>query len=562
MKIFSKFLLITGIAAASVSCNDFLDLQPTDAVTDRMMWSKPEYAELYVNSFYDYINNYSQYWTDASQAMQCSYGLTEALTDMMKYSPAASNNTGAHYGFMSQFVYGLAGTTASSCAFYLSNWSAAYEQIRRINEFLYSMQQYATFEPEEITRFEAEARFFRGMVYFELVKRYHQVIVYRENMLDYAKDTPLNTEEESWNIVEEDLTFAAQNLPPKWDGADQGRVTSYAAWALLSRAMLYAERWDVAKAAADEVEKGGFKLMDGSTSEEYAKCFSTTAMQGNTESILDYTYQHGILDHNFDYYFSPGGDSEESNANGLGNPTQELVEEYEYAGGGEVDWSAWHVSGGTTDEPPYDQLEPRFGATILYNGAPWKGRTIEAFEGGKDGWTAPGTVNPSGKTTTGYYLRKLVDETHVDLTSVRSQQPWVMIRYAEVLLNKAEAAYRLDDPNTANECLRQIRSRVDLPYSTLSGEDLWNAIRKERKLELAFEGHYFWDLCRWEVLVDELNGTTVHGFKVTSEGANSRYEYIDCDEQTRIYTDKIYQIPLPEGELSNNKALQQFPEWL
>ena len=562
MKIFSKFLLITGIAAASVSCNDFLDLQPTDAVTDRMMWSKPEYAELYVNSFYDYINNYSQYWTDASQAMQCSYGLTEALTDMMKYSPAASNNTGAHYGFMSQFVYGLAGTTASSCAFYLSNWSAAYEQIRRINEFLYSMQQYATFEPEEITRFEAEARFFRGMVYFELVKRYHQVIVYRENMLDYAKDTPLNTEEESWNIVEEDLTFSAQNLPPKWDGADQGRVTSYAAWALLSRAMLYAERWDVAKAAADEVEKGGFKLMDGSTSEEYAKCFSTTAMQGNTESILDYTYQHGILDHNFDYYFSPGGDSEESNANGLGNPTQELVEEYEYAGGGEVDWSAWHVSGGTTDEPPYDQLEPRFGATILYNGAPWKGRTIEAFEGGKDGWTAPGTVNPSGKTTTGYYLRKLVDETHVDLTSVRSQQPWVMIRYAEVLLNKAEAAYRLDDPNTANECLRQIRSRVDLPYSTLSGEDLWNAIRKERKLELAFEGHYFWDLCRWEVLVEELNGTTVHGFKVTSEGANSRYEYIDCDEQTRIYTDKIYQVPLPEGELSNNKALQQFPEWL
>lgn len=558
MKIFSKFLLITGIAAASVSCNDFLDLQPTDAVTDRMMWSKPEYAELYVNSFYDYINYYSQYYTLG----QVYYGLSEALTDMMKYSPAASNNTGEHYGFMSQFVYGLAGTTASSCAFYLSNWSAAYEQIRRINEFLYSMQQYATFEPEEITRFEAEARFFRGMVYFELVKRYHQVIVYRENMLDYAKDTPLNTEEESWNIVEEDLTFAAQNLPPKWDGADQGRVTSYAAWALLSRAMLYAERWDVAKAAADEVEKGGFKLMDGSTSEEYAKCFSTTAMQGNTESILDYTYQHGILDHDFDYYFSPGGDSEESNANGLGNPTQELVEEYEYAGGGEVDWSAWHVSGGTTDEPPYDQLEPRFGATILYNGAPWKGRTIEAFEGGKDGWTAPGTVNPSGKTTTGYYLRKLVDETHVDLTSVRSQQPWVMIRYAEVLLNKAEAAYRLDDPNTANECLRQIRSRVDLPYSTLSGEDLWNAIRKERKLELAFEGHYFWDLCRWEVLVDELNGTTVHGFKVTSEGANSRYEYIDCDEQTRIYTDKIYQIPLPEGELSNNKALQQFPEWL
>lgn len=556
MKIFSKFLLITGIAAASVSCNDFLDLQPTDAVTDRMMWSKPEYAELYVNSFYDYINYYSQYYTQG----QVYYGISEGLTDMMRYSPAASNSNGVHFGFLSQFVYGLAGTTASSCAFYLSNWSAAYEQIRRINEFLYSMQQYATFEPEEIIRFEAEARFFRGMVYYELVKRHHQVIVYRENLLDYAKDTPLNTEEESWNIVEEDLTFAAQNLPPKWDAADQGRVTSYAAWALLSRAMLYAERWTVAKTAADEVEKGGFKLMDGTTSEEYSKIFSTTAMQGNTESILDYTYQHGTIDHNFDYYFSPKGD-DEMYALGLGNPTQDLVEEYEYANGGEVDWSPWHVSGGTTDEPPYEQLEPRFGATILYNGASWKGRTIEAFEGGKDGWTEI-AVNPSGKTTTGYYLRKLVDENHTDLVTVNSTKPWIMIRYAEVLLNKAEAAYRLDDPNTANECLRQIRSRVGLPYSTLSGEDLWNAIRKERKLELAFEGQYFWDLCRWEVLVDELNGTMVHGFKVTSEGANTRYEYIDCDEQNRIYSEKIYQVPLPEGELNNNKALQQYPEWL
>ena len=565
MKIFSKFILITGIAAASVSCNDFLDLQPTDAVTDRMMWSKPEYAELYVNSFYALINNYSQYWTDASAAMQCSYGLTEGLTDMMKYSPASSNNTGAHYGFMNQFIYGLSGTTAASCSFYLSNWSNAYTQIRRINEFLYSMKEYAdpeTFTQEDLTRFEAEARFFRGMVYFELVKRHHRVIVYRENMLDYAKDTPLNTEEESWDIVEEDLTFAAQNLPPTWSGADQGRITSYAAWALLSRAMLYAERWDVALAAAQEVGKGGFKLMDGSTSEAYAKCFSTTALQGNTESILDYTYQHGILDHNFDYYFSPGGDSEESRANGLGNPTQEMVEEYEYAGGGEVDWSAWHVEGGTTDEPPYDQLEPRFGASILYNGADWKDRTIETFEGGKDGWTAPGTVNPSGKTTTGYYLRKLVDETHTDLTSVQSQQPWVMIRYAEVLLNKAEAAYRLDDPNTANDCLREIRSRVGLPHTTLTGNELWNAIRKERKIELAFEGQYFWDLCRWGVLVDEFNGTTVHGFKITKEGANTRYEYIDCDEQARIYSEKIYQIPLPEAELNNNKAVQQYPEWL
>lgn len=556
MKIVSRIILIAGIASLSVACNDFLDLQPTDAVTDRMMWSKPEYAELYVNSFYSYINYYSQYYTTG----QCAYGITEGLTDMMKYSPSSSNQTGVHYGFLNQFVYGIAGTTAASCAFYLSNWAGAYEQIRRINEFLYSMHQYADFDQDQITRFEAEARFFRGMVYFELVKRHHQVIVYRENMLDYAKDTPLSSEEESWNIVEEDLTFAGNNLPEKWTGADAGRVTKYAAWALLSRAMLYAERWDASLNAANEVEKGGFVLMPGKTSEEYAKAFSTTAMNGNTESILDYTYQHGVIDHRFDYYFSPVGDG--SNANGLGNPTQELVEDYEYAGGGAVDWTPWHVAGGTTTPPPYDQLEPRFGATILYNGALWKKRTIETFEGGTDGWISPGSYNTEGKTTTGYYLRKLVDETHTDLVNVNSTHPWVMLRYAEVLLNKAEAAYRLNDNATANACIRQIRSRVGLSYNDLSGNDLWNAIRKERKLELAFEGQYFWDLCRWGVLVSEQNRTTVHGFHITKEGADTRYEYIDCDEQARVYSDKIYQIPLPESELSNNKALSQYPEWL
>ena len=549
-------ILFASVAVASVSCNGFLDLQPTDAVTDRLMWSKPEYAELYVNDFYRYIGDYSQFSTQ-----QCAYGLTEGLTDMLKYGSSKDNNTGVHYGFMNQFCYGLVGQTVGSFAFYLSNWSNAYNQIRRINEFLSSMKKYATFDAEQITRFEAEARFFRGMVYYELVKRYHQVIVYEEDMTQYQKDKPLNSHQESWDIVERDLTFAAKNLPQKWDGANAGRLSSYAAWALLSRAMLYAERWDVALNAVAEVKKGGFMLMPGETSAAYAKAFNSTALQGNTEAILDYTYKAGTLEHNFDYYFSPGGDDLTS-AKALGYPTQEMVEEYEYAGGGEVDWSAWHTQGGTLEVPPYDKLEPRFGATVLYNGASWKNRVIEAFEGGKDGWEKTGTINTNGKTTTGYFLRKLVDETHTDLVSVKSQHPWIMIRYAEVLLNEAEAAYRQGDIATANASIREIRKRVGLSYKDLSGDELWNAIRKERKLELAYEGHYFWDMLRWKVFVDEQNGTTVHGFKITKEGAETRYEYIDCDEQTRTFADRIYQCPIPEGELSNNKLLNQFPEWL
>lgn len=548
--------IFAGLTLLLMGCNDFLDLTPTNAVTDKVVWTKTEYATSYVNSCYTLLDYYSQY-----ENGQCAYGLTEGVTDMLKYGSKASNQTGAHYGFLNQFVYAQMGQTAASACFLFSNWSSAYSKLAAINEFLYTMHKYASFDQKDITRFEAEAKFFRGLVYFELVKRHQEVIIYKEDMLSYKKDMPLSSKEESWQQVYDDLKFAAENLPDKWTGEDAGRVTSGAAYALLSRAMLYAERWQDALDAANEVEKKGlYSLMPGSTSADYAKCFSTTALNGNTEAILDYTYTNGVIDHNFDYFFSPGGD-EANKSLGLGTPTQEMVESYEQAGGGVVDWSAWHVAGGTLATPPYADLEPRFGASILYNGASWKNRKIEPFMGGADGYTATGTEKVAGKTTTGYYLRKLVDENHTDLITRDSEQPWIAIRYAEVLLNRAEAAYRLSKTDIANADIAAVRSRVGLSYTPKVGEELWNAIRQERKVELAYEGQYFWDLCRWKVLVKEQNGTRVHGLMITPEGAEFRYTYVDCDEQDRQYSEKIYRLPMPETELSNNSLVSQYPNW-
>ena len=114
------------------------------------------------------------------------------------------------------------------------------------------------------------------------------------------------------------------------------------------------------------------------------------------------------------------------------------MESYEYAdGSGLPDWSPWHTAEGTDQNPPYELLEPRFQASVLYNGAKWKGRTIEPFVGGDDGWCQWNVVKePKGKTTTGYYLRKGVDETHDVIARHESTQPLVIIRYAEVLLNR------------------------------------------------------------------------------------------------------------------------------
>ncbi|MDZ4058553.1 MAG: RagB/SusD family nutrient uptake outer membrane protein, partial [Bacteroidales bacterium] len=164
---------------------------------------------------------------------------------------------------------------------------------------------------------------------------------------------------------------------------------------------------------------------------------------------------------------------------------------------------------------------------------------------------------------TGYYLRKLVDETHIDLNSQASTQTWVAIRLAEVYINRAEAAYMLNHAAVANSDIRRVRERVGLPYSDRSGADLFAAIRQERKIELAYEGHLYWDMRRWRLAHIEYNGpgSRVHGLRIVREGAIYTYFYIDVDKQDRSFQQKMYRIPLPETELMNNTAVQQYPEW-
>lgn len=549
-------LIILLIGVILPGCDKYLDMNPTDRLSDKMVWQNKESVELYVNGFYPYINIYGAFGGGDSQV-----GLTEGLTETLKYG---SMTPGTHVGFANIVAYADGGMSAPTASFHLGMWDDLYARIRRVNEFLFGLKNYGTsLEPALLTRFEAEARFFRGFLYFQLIKRSGDVIIYDEDLSKISKSTPLSTESQGWDMVQADFDFAAQNLPATWSGADIGRVTKGAAYAMQSRAMLYANRWQAAKDAADAVfALNVYELMPGNTVANYQKAF-TSATKGNKESILEFNYmQTGGPTHSFNRNFTPGGDV--PGIGGRATPTQEMVESYEKQTGGFIDWTPWHDVDGTTQTPPYDQLEVRFHASILYNGANWKGRKIETFVNGVDGYASfKEDPNPSGRSTTGYYLRKLVDETHIDLSSQNSVQPWISIRLAEVHLNRAEAAYRLGNAGQANNDLRAVRARVGLPYTDKSGNDLFEAIRQERKVELAYEGHLYWDMRRWRLAHIEYNGpgSRVHGLKIVKEGAIYTYFYIDCDKQDRSFQEKMYRIPLPEGELINNTAVQQYPEW-
>ena len=551
MKNIYKSAIIALMALGLSSCTSFLDMSPTDKVSDKVMWESTTNAEYHVNYLYSYIYDVLM--------GQCVAGQTEALTDMLKYG---SYNYNALCYIPSEIAYGAATTlTAGYVDSYLGYWGSWYTGISKVNKAIVSLRKYGQMSDQDKLRLEAEMKFMRAFLYFDLMKRYKEIIIYDENLDAYAKDKAVSSEAEGWDLIQADLEYAAENLPERT--ASKGRLDKGMAWGFMTRAMLYAERWDLVKTAAVEVEKLGYAL-----EADYQDGYMKPIGSGNKEAIIQYQFDRANdVTHSYDFYYTPGGDFSinKETGGGYGTPTQEMVESYELATGGFPDWTPWHDV--TTQTPPYADLEPRFHASVLYNGAPWKGRKIEPYVGGADGWCQWNLERePKGRTTTGYYLRKMVDESHDVIAYSGGVQPLIVLRYAEVLLNKAEACHKTNDPAGANAAVRAIRDRVDLPYEDLTGDDLWKAIRQERKVELAYEGLWYWDLRRWKVAhkpyPEGLTGYQQHGLKIEKNNDGTfTYTYVSVDDQDRNFPEKMYRFPMPTGELNNNGAVDQYPEW-
>ncbi len=538
-----KIVFLLGIVSL-VGCDEFLDTTPSDRISDKLAWESEANVQLYINGFYPYIDRYGSFGNS-----QFKGSLTEGLTETLKYGSYVPGETAGNSN-----LYVFTPETMSATGNLLGTWKDTYERIRRINEFLVGLEKYSQLDDATEQLFEGQARFFRAFLYFQLAKRHGGVILYTD--MDLQKDINRSSEEATWDLIESDLDFAASVLPKQWDNANKGRITKGAAFALKSRAMLYAGRWQEVVDAADSV----INLQIYSLTDSYEEAWKG----GNSESILEYNYLVTGPNHSFDRTYATFGEKENEGGNAV--PTQEMVEAYETATGQTVDWSPWHADGGTTQRPPYEQLEPRFKASVIYNGATWQGKTMENSENGTNGryMGYRADTYTKGRTVTGYYLRKLRDEAHTDLETFKSDQTWVEIRLAEVYLNRAEANYRLGKSGPALSDINTVRTRpgVALPAkSGITGEDLFNAIRHERKIELAYEGHLYWDMRRWKLAHVEYNNYRVHGMKITQNGADYHYELVDCDLQDRKFLQKTYVFPVPYSELANNSAIEQYDEW-
>ena len=552
-----KTILTMGLAAAlcGTSCSDVIDLNPGDRFSPATVWSSTTTVDSYVLGLYSIFSSSCEFYGTGSP------NLTDAYSDILKSGSWDQYNHSYNRSLFQESAFNSTSAGAFEC------WSTHYERIRRENEFLRDAPKYREkFGEKWMDTRIAEVRFCRAYAYYLLCRVYGGGILRTEGDGPEQNDKARSTEADCWDFIIEELKDLAPQLPQgnktengdNWDDANYGRATQQAAYGLLSRVALFAERWDVAAQAARDVEKcGGALDLTG-----YANVFNGD-LKSNKEILFGVDFEQDVITHRYDAYVRPSGDAKALGTSALYSvffPTSELADSYEMADGTPFSWE-------THGSDPYTGREPRFYATILYNGASWMGRTIESYVGGADGFKEYENSKSANTTVTGYYLRKYLKDGDKSWITAYSAQTCILIRYAEVLLNKAEALAELSwDQNSveALQALNDVRGRVGLPSrQTASKEEFMEFVRHERMVELAGEGFRYWDLRRWRLAEEVINGKNVHGVKITKTDSGFNYEHVDADNgNKRIFYDRYYHFAIPESERSKNPLCDNNQGWV
>jgi len=561
IKINSLFFALCGaLLTVFTACDsDYLEVVPTDRVSDASILSDSVLFESYVINRYlgVRLTNKEGDGNQPGFGRGFEYALWSSLTDESIYNND-DNTWFIQQGQLAPENTGIAGTF----------WGRSYRSIRECN---YALNNISDLEMSQAHKdlLIAELKFIRAFRYHDLIRNYGGVVLVGDRVTELDDDfsDPELYERAS---VQESLAYAVQQLdeaaavlPLMNDGSwQQGRATKGAALALKSRLLLYAasplytneandqSKWQLAAEAAKDVsELGMYSLYQGG----YRNLFLDT--ENNSEVIFARYYNLNSLHTALEIANGPNG-----YGGWAGNtPLQNLVDDYEMMDGTSFSWdNPEHVAA------PYEDRDPRFYATILHNGAPYRDREVETFlPGGLDSNDGPSNWNTS---KTGYYLRKFVNE---DLPiqnpwGVAGTQDWIYFRYAEILLNYAEAQNEAVGPDASvYEAINAIRTRsgVEMPPlpTGLSQEEMRERIRHERQIELAFEEHRFYDVRRWKIAPTTEN-EPAYGIEITkAEDGTLNYNRKIVLEGRR-FEEKHYWLPIPREEIqASNNMLEQNP---
>jgi len=592
-KIFLYSLFALGVASTTLltSCEDafggFLDKQPSNELTEEEVFSD---WNMMVRFHYDTYN----FLRHGAYRVKDSW--LDTATDLGETSYSSG---GVRKSFNLGNYYSEAGAAELT-----ETWEHYYRAIRKCNLIITrignvpkepSLSQ-EKYEQDKLY-YTSEARFLRAFFYWEMFLRYGPVPVVTE-VLDPDGDllsgytTRPTVKEYVVDFILKELEECESGLmtyEDAWKSAQAGRIGQPMARALYSRVMLYMasprynaqsgitwqEAADAAKSFIDDYG-ANFRLFtmadaDGNTLgvEAYTNALLRNAYSGNNKEVIFYR-NDVVIGWDKIQNDTPVG---EGGKGGL-CPSQNLVDMYDMADGSSpfaqydatgapvytsnTTAPAINAASGYNDADMWANRDPRLAASVLYNGVAWGNGVINVVLGQRDN-----PVGNANATPTGYYVRKYIPETILSAEhSQTAYRLWTIIRYAEILLNYAEALNEAQGPSTeVYNLLDQVRHRAGISGNvadrsdlTSSKDNMRNFIHKERTVEFAFEEHRPWDVRRWNVAVEALV-RPIYGVDVAADGTITRKV-----AQNRVFDEKMYLYPIPEGEVWKTD-IENNPGW-
>lgn len=582
MKLYIKYLTI-GLMATTMlaSCADILDKKPLTEISDNDLWSDPALLKAFVNS------RYNQVGVNGAESMQSS------IVDEMELTWLRGCET---HNFARVSPTDLGRMNGAWWGWDNRSWSTKWTNISNCNIFFERVDNVGFTDEAEKTKLVGQVRFIRAFEYWDLIARWGAMPIITKSFSINDREEIVgqkrNTYKECIDFLVSELDQAAKELPANWSGDDYGRATSVAALALKSRILLYAasplmnedvkipevgyttpepDRWQKAAKAAtealDAAQTAGYELynLNGDPSKNYQLIFmdNTAANKETLFARMGTSSADGESISSCDQYNNPNG------YGGWGGncPLQELVDAYEVVKDGVASKFDWNNPEEKAN--PYANRDPRFYATILYDGAKWMTRNVETYfdvdnngtiiGGGKDTKYGNDSWNAS---PTGYNMKKFMDEGYALNSWNFCARNWIHLRMAELYLNKAEALFHTGDEEGAREALKPVRQRAGMPAVTATGADLLEAIKNERRIEFAFEEHRYFDVRRWKE-APKYFGSTVHAITIKKYPDGKKTYEVDKLRSDvggdRKWDDKMYWLPIPKSEMDKNPNLVQNP---
>ena len=541
--------------AALTGCSDKMDYHEFTNYDKNYVFSNFGRTAGFVNNIYSYLD----YDLPGMNSLASACDEAEMA---VSWSSVLDYTNGSWSALNSKSLWGVYSGIRAANYFLKETKNLTFSDLNATEDYAAQMKRF--------NRYKYEVRLLRAYYYFTLVRAYGDVPFTTEVLTEAeANSIGRTASNEIFDFIVKECDAVASELPISYNGLDAdaaggsnpetGRVTRGTALALKARATLYRAsklfnesgdkelwrkaalaNWDVIQYCNENgIVLGKYTDLWGTNNYKASEVIFARRV-GDTASPEYDNFPIGI-----------------ENANSGNCPTQTLVDAYEMQDGSEP-----------SESNPYVGRDPRFKMTIACNGDKWPNTNpdpLETYVGGKNGAPIPYA------TPTGYYLKKYLDGS-IDISAGNStggkRHSWITFRLGEFLLNYAEATFRcldaVDDIDdelqmSAREAVNKVRARtgVNMPAfpAEMTKEEFWKRYKRERMVELAFEGHRFWDVRRWK----EGGFTSITRMQI-NKIAEGHYSYQKVEKKL-VWDDKMYFFPIPDSEIRKNGNLSQNPGW-